>query len=127
MSRPRRLAAFDYQGYHRYSLTICTHDKRPLFVTSDVVDLVTDQIRFTASEQDIEIPVYSFMPDHLHVLAAGIAECANLPRFMRLMKQRAAWRFSRRSRTKLWQDGYFDRVLRGDEATRDVIRYIIAN
>jgi hypothetical protein len=27
----------------------------------------------------------------------------------------------------LWQDGYFDRVLRHEEATLDVLRYIILN
>jgi REP element-mobilizing transposase RayT len=60
MSRPRRLDRFDYQGFHRYSLTICAHERREVFKDPTTVDLVTEQIRYTADEQQFEIPAYCF-------------------------------------------------------------------
>ncbi len=30
-------------------------------------------------------------------------------------------------RGRLWQEGYYERVLRDDDASRDIARYIIAN
>jgi putative transposase len=127
MSRPARLKAFDYLGYHRYFLTICTHQRRPLFSDSATIDLVTAQISHTAKEQGFEIPAYCFMQDHVHLLAIGADENADLTSFVRLMKQRAAWRFARARCGKLWQEGYFDRVLRNEESTLDVVRYILGN
>jgi putative transposase len=127
MSRPPRLTSFDYHGLHRYFLTFCTHERRPIFRDPSVVGLVLDQIRFTAAEHDIENSAYCFMPDHLHILVAGRALRTDLKEFARLTKQRSAWRFGRRKDGRLWQAGYYDRVLRDEEATQDVVRYIVGN
>jgi hypothetical protein len=43
------------------------------------------------------------------------------------VKQRSAWRFARGGDGRLWQPGYYDRVLREEEATPAVVRYIVEN
>jgi hypothetical protein len=43
------------------------------------------------------------------------------------MKQKTGFDFKQAHRTPLWQDGYFDRILRNDEETIIVARYIVDN
>lgn len=71
--------------------------------------------------------VWCFMPDHLHLLAGGASERADCRRFVKDFKQRAAFAFKWRTRQRLWQPSFHDRVLRDDEATEEVARYILAN
>jgi putative transposase len=127
MSRPPRVDGFDYTGWYRYFLTICTYRRRLAFKDPSTIDLVMEQIRFTAGEQGIENIAYCFMSNHLHILVAGGSETSDLRKFAKLMKQRSGWRFARRGEGRLWQPGYYDRVLRDEDATASVVKYIIAN
>jgi putative transposase len=127
MSRPPRLNGFDYRGGHRYFLTMCAYRRRFVFTDVGTIDLVIEQIRFTSAEQGIENIAYCFLWDHLHMLVAGTCESSDLRKFATLMKQRSAWRFARLGQGPLWQAGYYDRVLRHEEATAGVVQYIIQN
>ena len=44
-----------------------------------------------------------------------------------MFKQRSAFAHKRLTGGNLWQDGYHDRVRRREEATRDVVAYILEN
>ena len=70
---------------------------------------------------------YCFMPDHLHVLANGSSESSDLGRFVSLFKRVSAYRFRRGASETLWAPGYYDHVLRNEEATLTVALYILAN
>ena len=67
------------------------------------------------------------MPDHLHVLAEGLAEGSRLRPFVALAKQRAAFLMRSQRPGRLWQKGYFERVLRDGDDTFNVARYIVQN
>ncbi len=67
------------------------------------------------------------MPDHLHVLMEAEDEQADLRRAVAMFKQRSAYAYRTVHRSRLWQEGYFDRVLRDDEQTLDVVAYIVGN
>ena len=122
-----RLKTFDYLGLHRYFLTICTHERRPVFLDRDRVNLVREQLRRTSDAERFAIIAYCFMPDHLHVLAEGVADPADFTRFVRLFKQRSSFHWKRATGTKLSQRSYFERVLRTDEDSVAVARYLIGN
>lgn len=122
-----RLKSFDYRGCHRYFLTICTHERRPVFLQEDAVERALAPLRGVADEQRLAIIAYCFMPDHLHALAEGAAETADFPKFVRLFKQKAAFEWKQARGERLWQRGYYDRVLRNDEATATVARYLLEN
>jgi REP element-mobilizing transposase RayT len=63
------------------------------------------------------------MPDHLHLVVEGAADTSDLRRFTKIVKQRAASVFRRSFESPyLWQEGYYERVLRSDEATSTVVR-----
>ena len=126
--RPTRLPDFPYVGFYRYSLRFATYGRDRHFVAPERVAAARTQIERTADEDAFAILAYCFMPDHLHLVVEGRAETSDLRRFAKVTKQRAAFVF----RTKydipfLWQEGYYERVLRSDEATATVVRYVFDN
>jgi putative transposase len=127
MARPQRLATFDYLGPHRYSITICTLDRRPVFTDAAVVELTLSHLLQEATRFACAVVAYCVMPDHVHLLVEGTTEDADLQSFVAIAKQKSGFDFARRGGRRLWQKGYYERVLRGDESTVDVIRYLIAN
>ncbi len=68
------------------------------------------------------------MPDHVHVLMVGLVDTANLPRVVKAWKQKTGlWWKQGGHGTSLWQEGFYDRILREDDVTEGVIRYILLN
>ena len=127
MARPPRLSTFDYLGLHGYFLTFGVRDRRSVFVDNDIVTLVRSRFLEQASAYAFAILVDCFMPDHVHLLVEATTDQSELRPFVARAKQRAAFDFSRQYGYRLWHEGYHDRVLRSDESTPGVIRYIIAN
>jgi len=125
--RPAKLRTFDYLGCHAYSLTLCTFQRQRHFIDAMVVRLVLREILRTADGCGFELPAYCFMPDHLHLLSVGRSPVAHLPSFAKLARQRSAMAFSSRTGRRLWQQGFFERTLRNDEAIEAVARYIEGN
>ena len=68
------------------------------------------------------------MPDHVHVIVRGTSERSDLRRCVKLTKQRieyvARTQFNIRH---LWQQGYYERVLRSRHALETVVRYVLEN
>ena len=125
--RPRRLRGFDYVGQHRYFLTLCTFRRRQLFRNATVVNPVLEELLRTASECAFAVLAYCFMRDHLHALVEGTADDANLRTFVKLFRQRATIAARSVVDRPLWQEGYFERVLREEDTTLEVIAYILRN
>ena len=122
-----RLEGFDYVGVFCYSLTICAHERRAVFVEPLLVDWVLQHILRTAVAEHFEILAYCFMPDHLHVLAQGHTDNADLRVFMKRLKQQTGYEYTRRYGERLWQVGYFDHVVRSEESVLKHARYIVGN
>jgi putative transposase len=126
-NRPHRLTRFDYLGCHRYSLTFCTRFRAKLFVDSDVVGLVLSQFLRAVGEEEFSLLAYCFMPDHVHFLVQGNSESSNGRRLIKLGKQYPGYAYSQKYRCKLWQPWGYERVLRDEEASVTVARYILEN
>jgi putative transposase len=125
--RPPRLAGFPYMGCHQYFLTICTFERRRHFTCAALVGDLTMTFRRTARQEQFTIPAYCFMPDHLHMLVEGQSDWADLRAFINNAKQRSAYVARLRISDRLWQAGYFDRVLRETDDGHAVARYIVQN
>ena len=124
---PGHLKTFYYVGFHRYFLTFCTHNRGRTFVANDVVVWVLSQIQRAADDEQFAILAYCFMPDHLHVLIEGESEHSDCRRFITRAKQLSAFYYSKKFGGRLWQRYGFERVLRDDEDTLNVARYILEN
>ena len=67
------------------------------------------------------------MPDHAHLLVEGREAQSDLRRFVKMAKQRSGGVYSRRFHRRLWQEGYFERVLRDPDDACLIARYIVMN
>ena len=124
---PGHLRAFDYIGLYRYFLTFCCHQQQHLFRERAAVDLVLSQIRRAARDEQFVIPAYCFMPDHLHLLIEAQADQSNGLKFIARAKQLSGFHYKQRHQRPLWQRYGYEHVVRDDEKTRGVARYIFEN
>jgi putative transposase len=124
---PGHLKTFDYIGLHRYFLTFCTSSRRRVFVSRERVDLVLEQIQRAAGENSFAILAYCFMPDHLHLLIESLSNSSDCLRFIRSAKQFSGFHYANAFGDRLWQRYGFERVLRDDDDTLPVARYILEN
>jgi putative transposase len=125
--RRPRLNPSLYIGLQRYFLTFCTAQRHACFITMDAVKCVRDQILQVAALFDMEEIAYCFMPDHVHLLVEGHSEASDALAFVHRAKQLSGYEFSRMFGRTLWQPSFNDRILRDDEATLSVARYIFEN
>ena len=125
--RPPHLSPDAYQGGQRIFFTLCTFGRHRCFEDADVVAFVREQLLTVAARDEAEVIAYCFMPDHLHLLATGRSESANIKKSVDAFRRQSAYHYKRRWSRRLWQDGYFDRVLRREESTASVVRYVVAN
>src|SRR5262249_33575324 len=124
---PGHLRTFDYLGLHRYFLTFCCHEKCAAFREVSAVELVLTQLRRAADLEAFGVVVYCFMPDHVHLLVEAVAENSNGLRFITRSKQFTGFHYKQRYKRPLWQRYGYEHVLREDEDTLYVARYILAN
>jgi len=127
VSTPKRLASECYTGFGRFFLTICVDSRRHEFAAALAVERARSELLRTLRDYRFEGIVYSFMPDHFHGLFEAASEDCNMVKCADMFKQRSGFAHKKASGRKLWQKGSFDRVLRREEATLDIIAYIVAN
>jgi len=125
--RPKRLAGVPYVGYQRYFLTFCTAKRHRAFEKPEIANGCLWQLRRRAAAYDMALIAYCFMPDHVHLVVYGASERADLREFIVSFKQVTGFEYRQRHGRSLWQTGYFERVLRDDEATEAVARYTLEN
>jgi putative transposase len=125
------LRGFGYLGCYHYFVTICTDGKKNLFVKNNyLIEKMIEVLNQTGEKHFFTVWVYCFMPDHLHIFVEGINPHSDLKKFIKDFKQRTAYWYSREESSagnKLWQPGYYDHVLRKEEDTAEVLRYILDN
>jgi REP element-mobilizing transposase RayT len=67
------------------------------------------------------------MPDHAHLLVAGLTVDADLRAFVHRAKQLSGYAYAARFHETLWMKGYYERVLRPSESLQAIARYILEN
>jgi len=126
-NRPRRLDRVSYVGFERYFITTCTAFRRPFFATSSVATDVAAQLLHNADHFEFALLAYCLMPDHLHALVEARSEQSDFQAFVKRFKQTTGFSHRRLTKHALWQPGFHERILRNDEASAAVVRYILEN
>jgi REP element-mobilizing transposase RayT len=127
MSRPKRLAHVSYVGKAGYSLTFCGKSRRPAFRSTDLAAQTRDYFLRTAVDERFVVLAYGLMPDHAHLFVEGTSGDSDLKRFAKLSKQRFGAAYALASSQRLWQEGYYERIVRAEEQSEAVARYIVGN
>jgi putative transposase len=114
-------------GFERYFLTTCTAFRQPVLATTSVATEVVAQLLHNAAHFEFAVLAYCLMPDHLHALVEAQSERADFQGFVKRFKQMTGFRHRQLTTRSLWQPGFHERVLRNDEASPAVVRYILEN
>ena len=128
IERPRhRLPHPYYLGLRNYFLTMCVADRRKLFTTARLVEVLVSTLLDQFCRAQLSIVAYCFMPDHCHILAGSLSQTCDLSRAVRSFKGVSATHAREMGVRKLWQRDYYDHILRSDESVNYVAAYIFAN
>ncbi|PIP13767.1 MAG: hypothetical protein COT45_04330 [bacterium (Candidatus Stahlbacteria) CG08_land_8_20_14_0_20_40_26] len=122
-----RLQNFNYTGNYRYFITICTHDKKVVFLNSNINDWIVFTLRTLADESRFAVWAYCIMPDHIHLLIEGQDDKSDMRKFIALFKQKTGYEYKQKYGESLWQINYYEHILRKDEDTIEIAHYIFNN
>jgi REP element-mobilizing transposase RayT len=127
MARPTRLDGISYTGEETYFITTCTLDRQKVFVNTEFYDFCRDELFALSERFGFSTDAYVFMPDHVHWMCEAQRDGAPLERFVALWKQRTGFAWSKQMGRRLWQKGYYERVLRPNDDALGIARYIVEN
>lgn len=109
-----------------YFITLCTWQKAPLLTSRDV-DNAFRQAAHDAGVHSISVGKYVIMPDHIHCFIRVGGE-GRIGLAVKALK-RAVTKVVHASHkdTRVWQEGFFDHVMRSAESYSDKWQYARAN
>jgi len=124
-SHSPRLEEIDYTHIqYPVHIIIGTNKRTPIFSKSECAEILIAEI------ERLEEPIcaWCLMPDHLHVLINPEGEEKNLLSFVKMLKGRTARRINELyGKRNIWQESFYDHILRKDEGIKAVSLYILNN
>jgi REP element-mobilizing transposase RayT len=109
---------------HAYFITLCTKGRRRSLQTSEVTNVIKEEIRSLEGDGTLRFHAGVIMPDHLHLLIVA---------YEKLTLSQIVGRMKFKSRTVLsnhqleWQGNFFEHRLRSSDRIEDVVRYMYLN
>lgn len=122
-----RLAGYEYVGTQWYFITINTRERQPVFREAALATRTVETLVQTTAEIGFELLAYCLMPNHLHMLACGKTDDANLVSFVKRFKQSTGYHYKKETGQQLWHRSFYDHVLRAEEDAGDIAAYIWHN
>jgi REP element-mobilizing transposase RayT len=134
----RRLPSHDYTANGAYFVTICAYQRQPYFAHPALAAILQAQWQDLPHRfEGISLDRFVIMPDHLHFIIwikrQGEPR-TNLPEIIRVYKSITvvAWlQYLRETNTRaegrIWQRGYYDRIIRDKQELDNTRRYIENN
>jgi putative transposase len=127
MARPPRHDGISYRGRHTFLITTTTLHRINAFTNSEFAPIAVAQLLKHAEKHQYSLPAYVYMPDHAHVVAAGLSADSDLEKFVYAWKKGTGFEWHKIAGGRLWQEGYWDRRLRVDGSIAAMIEYVIQN
>jgi REP element-mobilizing transposase RayT len=122
-----RLPAENYLGRRMYFLTLCFEDRKPFGKNPRVASWLIEHLRAHAAGCRFFVHAYCVMPDHMHAFVCAASDASSLMSFVEEYKQQTGFVFAQRTRRKLWQFKYYDRILRNSDSAEAVAWYVWLN
>ena len=122
-----RLPLAAYQGEKAVSFTCCLRDRKRGFVNAEIVNPLVQMLSEAANKYHCIVPVYCFMPDHLHAVLRGTSPQANAKTAIDAFKSNSGLWLCQNAPFCEWQLNYHDHVLRKSEDFRNHVRYVARN
>lgn len=125
--KKHRLAKENYCGFVKVSFTACIKERIPYFVKEGIFKTFEAFLLEKLRTFKCEAFVYLFMPDHLHIIIAGINKDSEIKKCLDRFKQTSGFWLKENTNGIKWQKDYFDHIIRNEEDLRNQIRYILLN
>jgi putative transposase len=112
-----------------YFITTCTFGRRAILASNEVVAILVEEWRNARSRRRWAIGRYVIMPDHVHFFCRTELDAKALPIFMQRWKEWSSKRMARELNVtgRVWQEEFFDHVLRSNESYSQKWEYVKEN
>jgi REP element-mobilizing transposase RayT len=122
-----------------YFITTCTFERRAILGSRDIAAILVQEWRTAHDRHGWAIGRYVIMPDHVHFFCRAELAAKPLRIFMQKWKQWTSKRVARevavigiggpdlKQSGTLWQDEFFDHVLRSSESYSQKWKYVKEN
>ncbi len=112
---------------HCYHTISATNNREPIFKDDTKAAILLGAINQIRTEK-ADVLAYCILPDHLHIVLVPREPWA-IPQVMQSIKGFSSREINRAWGTngRLWQPGYYDRMIRDDEQLRTVVNYVEFN
>src|SRR5881398_3273705 len=107
----------------------CTFKRRAILASKEVAAILVDEWRNARDRHGWAIGRYVIMPDHVHFFCSAELGAKPLPIFMQRWKEWSSKRISRELKLsgRLWQEEFFDHILRSSESYSQKWNYVQEN
>ena len=108
--------------------TIRSYTGRPFLAADELCDRVIRELRESREKDGCWVNAYCLMPDHIHFIAGVSKPGSSVLTFASHFKGRAAHGARELGHAgRLWQNKWYDHVLRKSESLIEIGKYILAN
>lgn len=116
-----------YQGPLQASATICFYKKFDV-IKAGLADQIVALISDIEKRYHFDCLVFCVMPDHVHLLIELEDESKNFLDLIYRIKQIISFKLrGKYPSTQLWQDRFFDHIIRNEKELIKTARYILEN
>jgi len=126
-SRQLRKGRYSQRGYFYFVTTSC-FNKQKIFIRDDVVKIIFDTIDWLENNNYIDCYFVIVMPDHLH-LVFQLLGTKTLSEVMKSLKGFTGRKIKEKLRldTPVWQNQFYDHLIRKDEDLLGIMKYCLYN
>jgi putative transposase len=125
--KKHRLPRYCYRGEVAVAFTACVAGGRGLFLDEAAVQASVAALEQAAEHNECTVPVYCFMPEHVHLILQGTCATSDTWQAMVEFKQRSGFWLKRNRPGIRWQKDFYDHVIRRDEDLGAQVRYVANN
>ena len=151
--KQNRLKGFDYSTNGAYFITICTHNRKCILSSVGAIhespenaftkltaygNIAEKHINALEGRFNLIIPVYSIMPNHIHMIIMvdnqrAIRESplqnnrSVLSKAIGYLKMNTSKEIHNYCDIEVWQRGYYDHIIRNEKDLNDIWQYIDEN
>jgi len=112
-----------------YFITTCTFKRRAILASKEVAAILIDEWLDAHRRHGWAIGRYVIMPNHVHFFCSAELGAKPLPIFMQRWKEWTSKRIARELKLsgRVWQEEFFDHVLRSSESYSQKWDYVKEN
>jgi putative transposase len=124
--RPPRLSRV-FNGCPLYFVTFCTHQRKRFLACDEIHEAFILFAKRAENAFNVAVGRYVIMPDHVHLFVRGDYNFKLGPWIGALKQALARAAMLSRAKGQIWEEGFFDHLLRSNESYSQKWNYVREN